>query len=738
MFKKSIKKCTCMCVAAVAMLLTGAFASGMFGDSVAEASMRTEVLSSKTSLPDAGEFNIIAEPFDWGKDVTRIMINPNSSVSKGDLSADDFTVNAVHYSKQAYKDDYNGPRKVLAAYPVDDKGNKVDDGDYIILELEYGSNVKAGHTGSYDYANFYTPLTLTYDVQWTKSAEKFKQHDVVSLLCDEFEVAKYTDTAVSSDSNLNSINYAYYEPEKDEVKNPLIVFFHGNGEGGGASLDNHGVQMYAYPECNLADTEIQTIMGNAYVLLPQANERWSTGGIDQETGMIDIVNSLIDSIADNPDIDKNRIYVGGLSMGGYMTCQAILSRPDYYAAAFPCCQAYAMKDSDAAKLVNLPIWISCSEADQACTMDPYTFTSFQKLLAAGIKECKCAVMEKNNTDPTSRFRFYDNTADDFKLYYCSQENENKIKGDFVWDNVSYAGHNGGWIPVFNNGTYYMDQDDMKITIMDWVASQTKVTNLTIDASKAKTEFKRGEAFNADGLVVTAQFRDGSSAVVTDYTIKNVDMTKGNTVTVLVTYSGFTASYDITIKDNAVIPLGPTPSPVVTKPLATASPAPALVISQPPVLTLNKKDATLLKKGVNTLDLEVKCNASADELNKLVWSSSNDKVATVKGNLAKAKVTAKSAGTAIITVTLNGVSSSCKVTVVNAKFKLAKNKMTIKRGKSAKIKLTLSPKKKVTYTSANGKIAKVNKKGVIKGIKKGKTKITIKAFGVSQVITITVK
>ena len=64
MFKKAIK------AVALAMCVT-MFAGSM--DTTA-ATMRKDVLAGEKTLPGSGEFNVIAEPFDWGKDVTRIML----------------------------------------------------------------------------------------------------------------------------------------------------------------------------------------------------------------------------------------------------------------------------------------------------------------------------------------------------------------------------------------------------------------------------------------------------------------------------------------------------------------------------------------------------------------------------------------------------------------------------------------------------------------------------------------
>ena len=615
------------------------------------AAMKEEVISSTKTLPGDGEFNVIAEPFDWGKDVTRIMLKPGGSVEASNVDAADFTVTATHYSEQAYKNDFQGERKVLDAYPVTEDGVKSDGGEYIIIELEYGSGVAGAHTGSYNYANYYTPLTLTYNVSWSKTNEKYTQHEVVNLVCDEFVLDRYTDSSIS-DAKYNFVDYAMYSPENDGEKHPLIIFFHGMGEGGAGSLKNHGVQMYAYPECNFADKEIQEIMGGkAYVLLPQSPETWPTNGFTNESGYLEVVNSLIDSMIEaNPGIDTNRIYVGGLSMGGYMASRVILNRPEKYAAAFLCSQAYAITEEDAAKLVDLPIWISCSEADGTCRMDPYTYASYEKLVAAGGKEVKCAVMEDNSSDPTSRFRFYSSDSSDYVLYNAEQENENKIKGQFVWDNVSYSGHNGGWVPVFANGEYYLKDDGTKVTIMEWVAAQSLVSEVSVDASKAKTEYNIGDAFSADGLVVNITCKDGSKKTVTDYTVTAPDMSTAGTKEVTVTYSGIKAVYSIKI--NA--------AGSVTPPVNTSVVTPVPTVNNP--------------SGGDTVQV----------------------------------------------------------------FKVAKKKLTVKKGKKVKIKVTVSPKTTVKFKSSKPKIAKVTKKGVVKGIKKGKAKITVTAFGKKKTVTIKVK
>lgn len=70
--------------------------------------------------------------------------------------------------------------------------------------------------------------------------------------------------------------------------------------------------------------------------------------------------------------------------------------------------------------------------------------------------------------------------------------------------------------------------------------------------------------------------------------------------------------------------------------------------------------------------------------------------------------------------------------------VAKKTLTIKAGKKATIKATTMPNSKVTYKTSNKKVATVTNKGVVKGVKKGKAVITVKANGKTVKVKITVK
>lgn len=72
------------------------------------------------------------------------------------------------------------------------------------------------------------------------------------------------------------------------------------------------------------------------------------------------------------------------------------------------------------------------------------------------------------------------------------------------------------------------------------------------------------------------------------------------------------------------------------------------------------------------------------------------------------------------------------------LQVEKTRITVKKGKKIKVKASANDGKRITYKSKNAKIAKVSQKGVVRGIKKGKTKIILFCNGVKKTVTVTVK
>lgn len=154
-----------------------------------------------------------------------------------------------------------------------------------------------------------------------------------------------------------SLHYLIQLPEGyDESENgsdswPLIIFLHGAGERGSnlEQLKKHGP-----PKLIAAGKKFPAI-----VVSPQcpAESWWPDEPVPE----------LIDHLEKTYRIDADRIYLTGLSMGGYGTWAFASRSPDRFAAIAPICGGgvpYQMR-----KLTKLPIWVFHGKKDTAVPFD---------------------------------------------------------------------------------------------------------------------------------------------------------------------------------------------------------------------------------------------------------------------------------------------------------------------------------------------------------------------------------
>ena len=113
--------------------------------------------------------------------------------------------------------------------------------------------------------------------------------------------------------------------ESQKTRWPLILFLHGKGERG-EDLDL--VKIHGIPKIVATEKEFPFI-----AVSPQCpiDHVWADDFMQQK------VLDLLSKIVHNYRVDRNRIYLTGLSMGGYGTWSLATSRPDLFAAAVPIC-----------------------------------------------------------------------------------------------------------------------------------------------------------------------------------------------------------------------------------------------------------------------------------------------------------------------------------------------------------------------------------------------------------------
>lgn len=153
--------------------------------------------------------------------------------------------------------------------------------------------------------------------------------------------------------------------------------------------------------------------------------------------------------------------------------------------------------------------------------------------------------------------------------------------------------------------------------------------------------------------------------------------------------------------------------------------------------LNKTSANI--NVGSTLSLKATVNPTNATNKAVTWKSSNPSVASVSAN---GTVKGLKAGTVTITCTTKSGSkvAKCTVTVKTVKaksIKLNRNSVVMDAGRTYVLTATVSPSnttnKKVIWTSSNTKVAKVDSKGKITGVGKGKAVITCKSASDGSVI-----
>ena len=219
-------------------------------------------------------------------------------------------------------------------------------------------------------------------------------------------------------------------------------------------------------------------------------------------------------------------------------------------------------------------------------------------------------------------------------------------------------------------------------------------SITLDAGKTSTL-----SVKTENTTETPSFKSSNTKVATvNKTTGKITAKAEGTTTIKVTCGSLTETCKVTVK---------------------------------PVVTVSSSKLTAYKGVSTTLKATVKGSSKAP-----TFKSSNTKVLTV--NKTTGKITPKAAGKTTITVTCGSAKTTCTVTVKNPTLTLTKSSASISVKKTTTIKAKATPSKTIKYKSSNTKVATVNSKGVVKGIRKGKATITLKSGNKKYNIKITVK
>ena len=307
------------------------------------------------------------------------------------------------------------------------------------------------------------------------------------------------------------------------------------------------------------------------------------------------------------------------------------------------------------------------------------------------------------------------------------ESYGMVEKTFTKEELKKLGSDTVYMEVSGDAEESIKSDN---TAFVYVGTEELKTLDYLTATKTKVTYTKGEKLNLDDLEVTAVYTDGSKAKVTGYTtnVKNIDMSKTGKKQLEILYE------EVGIGRKVVMPITvENAKPNTPKPDTGKKPSKKVKVTSIRLSGLSKQIAAGKK-----LTLKVTVLPKTASNKKLLWKSSNTKVATVtQGGVVTLK---KKTGGKKVTITATATDGSKKYAswkITSMKGIVKKIKITgskpVKAGKKLKLKAkvtaTKKANKKLLWISSNTKYATVNAKGIVttKKSAKGKTvKITAMA------------
>lgn len=468
-----------------------------------------------------------------------------------------------------------------------------------------------------------------------------------------FESRSHTNSAIAN----YSMPYRLFIPSgyNANTSYPLVLFLHGAGERG----TNNTAQLTAYRGATLWAEAVNQASHPCFVLAPQCpnnkqwvNTNWSNGSYSIDnvpmSNELQMVKDIIETLKTQYNIDASRLYITGLSMGGYATWDFILRYPAMFKAAAPVCGA---GDPSKASLIStIPLRVFHSSDDNIVPV-------------SGSRDMVNAIKA---VGPHTRTEFYTEYTD---------------QGHGSWTNAYNTPNLVDWMfttkPIKVGLTDITDEPG---TITAQGENQPDLKESAIDNS---TNTKWLDLANANPATRASWIQyqlSGSSYVVTQYTItsandfperdpKNWELlgsNNGSNWTTLDTRTNeefssrslkktytFTNTVAYTYYKLQINSVN-NPATAIGVQLAEfeilGTPVVVNITVFPTILNLEKNDLSQLNATITP------SNAS----NLVTWSSSNEKVATVS---ATGLVSAVGVGIATITVTAANTNKTATCSVV---------------------------------------------------------------------------
>lgn len=393
----------------------------------------------KALEPGKNQMAVYVGSYDWGPCINKIVIKTAEKYSPEMLKLSDFEVERLLYHTDTGIRKSNGELVLTEVFTSDSKGNKIEEAsNYItILTDVYPTTENSSpfpnyvSSGVFDTFYSYRVINDELDLKIT-NVQGFVNEGASKFSKDSFTYKEETEKKKTS----VTLDYMFYLPEaaSEQTKVPLILWFHSIGESG----SNPYLVLFGTKATALADDTIQSYFPNgAAVLAPQCPTGWLETTDEDSMGLrywasVDIEGSvkkvtnplkkffnsftgikeeeeekpplaavsfytepvtelLKDFLENHPEIDRNRIYVGGCSAGGYMTMNMMIQHPEFFAAAFPTCEYYLdskITNKQLKALAEKPLWFTYAENDETVKPKNNSIPTIKRLKEAGAKNLK--------------------------------------------------------------------------------------------------------------------------------------------------------------------------------------------------------------------------------------------------------------------------------------------------------------------------------------------------------------
>ncbi|MBB5227255.1 hypothetical protein DYE50_02840 [Treponema ruminis] len=456
----------------------------------------------------SGQSVVHVGSYDWGACIDRITINTGHLVSPQAIAARDFKVNQILYPKKTNVGMEKGFLPVTDAFASDSQGNRITSpSNFITLltdvhPLAENSNPFVSISFSSRFKPYYgykiSNKKLGISIQNLKG---FVNESAAKFETDEFEYTFPAEQESKSDQKSQEekvlLNYASYIPQAESSeKIPLILWFHGMGESG----SNIYQVLFGTKTTALAEEKIQGSFPNGCAILaPQCPTGWLEttekgpgnarvwAPVDKDAPANKVkkpINKLLKKLSlekekprkdkvqfaavsyytepvknllyiyleNHPQIDRDRIYVGGCSAGGYMTMNMMIEEPQLFAAAFPICEYYLDSKINPSKieiLAKKPLWFTYALNDDSVNPEDNSIPTIVRLNQANAENVHYSEF-RNVVDLSGKYLLNPDAKKDDDEYGLPYE---------------YPGH-WSWIYVLNN-----DCRDGNLSLFEWLAKQ---------------------------------------------------------------------------------------------------------------------------------------------------------------------------------------------------------------------------------------------------------------------------